>query len=165
LHSQAAEELLRALRDHLESRFDAPALGGQDAGKWQAVLAKWDTRCRMRRSWRHPKAPARLISTASWRDYMRTMSRCHGRPGGQVCLEAAATSADIAHTLSRRTCGIALDKRVRASEFTAVTDVTLAPESDRHRFERETLRDAGIEPIPREGFAVWVAKLRPMLSQ
>jgi len=48
-------------------------------------------------------------------------------------------------------------------EFTAVTDVPLG-DSDRHRFVREALRKAGIEPVPREGFAVWVAKLQPMLQ-
>jgi hypothetical protein len=52
-----------------------------------------------------------------------------------------------------------------ASEFTAVTDVSLSDENGRHRFVRDTLRDAGIEPVPKDGFAVWVAKLRPMLLQ
>jgi hypothetical protein len=51
-----------------------------------------------------------------------------------------------------------------ASEFAAVTDVPLLSENERHRFVRDTLRDAGIEPVPMEGFAVWVAKLRPMLQ-
>ena len=51
-----------------------------------------------------------------------------------------------------------------ASEFAAVTDVPLTEGSDRHRFVRETLRDVGIEPVPVDGFAVWVAKLRPMLQ-
>lgn len=54
--------------------------------------------------------------------------------------------------------------KIAASEFTAVTDVALRPENDRHRFVRDTLRDVGIEPVPMEGFAVWVAKLRPMLQ-
>lgn len=54
--------------------------------------------------------------------------------------------------------------KLAASEFTAVTDVALRPENDRHRFVRDTLRDVGIEPVPMEGFAVWVAKLRPMLQ-
>lgn len=52
-----------------------------------------------------------------------------------------------------------------ASEFAAVTDVALQEGSERHRFVRDTLRDVGIEPVPMEGFAVWVAKLRPMLLQ
>jgi hypothetical protein len=52
-----------------------------------------------------------------------------------------------------------------ASEFAAVTDVALSADNERHRFVRDTLRDAGVEPVPLEGFAVWVAKLRPMLLQ
>jgi hypothetical protein len=51
-----------------------------------------------------------------------------------------------------------------ATEFAAVTDVPLVAGNERHAFVRETLRDAGIEPVPMEGFAVWVAKLRPMLQ-
>jgi hypothetical protein len=49
-----------------------------------------------------------------------------------------------------------------ASEFAAVTDVALQEGNGRHRFVRDTLRDAGIEPVPMEGFAVWVARLRAM---
>jgi hypothetical protein len=52
-----------------------------------------------------------------------------------------------------------------ASEFAAVTDVPLRPENERHRFVRDTLRDAGIEPVAMEGFAVWVNKLKPLLLQ
>ena len=51
------------------------------------------------------------------------------------------------------------------TECTAVTDVALTAENERHRFVRDTLRDAGIEPVPTEGLAVWVAKLRPSLLQ
>ena len=50
------------------------------------------------------------------------------------------------------------------SEFAAITDLPLDNGNLRHRFVRDTLRDAGIEPIPMEGFAVWVAKLKPMLQ-
>jgi len=49
-------------------------------------------------------------------------------------------------------------------EFAAVTDVALSGDNERHRFVRDTLRDAGIDPVPQEGFAVWVAKLRPLLQ-
>jgi hypothetical protein len=51
------------------------------------------------------------------------------------------------------------------TEFTAVTDVALSPDNDRHRFVRDTLREVGVEPVPMEGLAVWVAKLRPSLLQ
>jgi hypothetical protein len=50
------------------------------------------------------------------------------------------------------------------TEFAAVTDVILNAENDRHRFVRDMLRDAGIEPVAMEGFAVWVAKLKPLLQ-
>jgi hypothetical protein len=50
------------------------------------------------------------------------------------------------------------------SEFVAITDVELQKENPRHQFVSGTLRDAGIEPIALEGFAVWVAKLRAMLQ-
>ncbi|HET8923478.1 MAG TPA: DUF3037 domain-containing protein [Candidatus Acidoferrum sp.] len=50
------------------------------------------------------------------------------------------------------------------TEFAAVTDVELREENERHRFVRDTLRDAGIEPIAMEGFAVWVAKLKPLMQ-
>ena len=49
-------------------------------------------------------------------------------------------------------------------EFAAVTDVPLSPDNDRHRFVRETLQEVGVVPVRLEGFAVWVAKLRPMLQ-
>jgi hypothetical protein len=50
------------------------------------------------------------------------------------------------------------------TEFAAVTDVALNAENDRHRFVRDTLREASIEPVAMEGFAVWVAKLKPLLQ-
>jgi hypothetical protein len=50
------------------------------------------------------------------------------------------------------------------TEFAAVTDVALETGNERHRFVRETLHEVGVETIPMEGFAVWVAKLKPLLQ-
>jgi hypothetical protein len=50
------------------------------------------------------------------------------------------------------------------SEFTAVTDVALLAENERHRFVRETLRDSGVEAVTMEGFAVWTARMRPLIQ-
>lgn len=33
-----------------------------------------------------------------------------------------------------------------------------------HRFVRDTLRDAGVEPVRLDHFAVWVVKLKPMMQ-
>lgn len=65
----------------------------------------------------------------------------------------------LAYTTERITAKASLK-----TEYAAVTDVVLNPENDRHRFVRDTLRDAGIEPVAMEGFAVWVAKLKPMMQ-
>ncbi|HTB91562.1 MAG TPA: DUF3037 domain-containing protein [Candidatus Sulfotelmatobacter sp.] len=54
--------------------------------------------------------------------------------------------------------------KVAASEFTAVTDVLLIEENERHQFVRETLRDAGVDAVPLEGLAVWTAKMRPLIQ-
>src|SRR5271155_1370241 len=50
------------------------------------------------------------------------------------------------------------------TEFAAITDIALTDQSDRNRFVDRTLRDAGFEPVPLDHFAVWVAKLKPMLQ-
>ncbi|HZV89587.1 MAG TPA: DUF3037 domain-containing protein [Candidatus Binatus sp.] len=50
------------------------------------------------------------------------------------------------------------------TEFAAITDIDLKEQNDRNRFVDRTLRDAGVEPIPLSHFAVWVAKLKPMIQ-
>jgi hypothetical protein len=54
--------------------------------------------------------------------------------------------------------------KVAASEFTAVTDVHLLTENERHRFVQEALRDAGVAAVPLEGLAVWTARMRPLIQ-
>ena len=54
-------------------------------------------------------------------------------------------------------------EKAALTEFACVTDVALSTDNGRHRFVRDTLRDVSIETVPRDGFAVWVAKLRPAL--
>jgi hypothetical protein len=51
------------------------------------------------------------------------------------------------------------------TEFAAVTDVPLVPGNKRDDFVAASLREVGIEPVAMEGFAVWVAKLKPLLLQ
>ena len=51
------------------------------------------------------------------------------------------------------------------SEFTAVTDIPLQPEhNERHRFVRDTLRDANIQFLDMSAFAAWVPKLKAQLQ-
>jgi len=72
---------------------------------------------------------------------------------------APADAKNLAYTASRITA-----KARWKTEFAAVTDVALENGNLRHAFVRDTLRDAGVEPVPLDHFAVWVAKLKPLLQ-
>lgn len=85
----------------------------------------------------------------------------NGTRGFVQTLSVTRTPGDVkslAYTVGR------IRNKVKASEFTAVTDVHLIAENERHRFVQETLRDAGVEAVAMEGFAVWTAKMRPMIQ-
>lgn len=87
--------------------------------------------------------------------------RRNGTRGFVQALSVTRAPADaklLAYTAERIVAKASLK-----TEFAAVTDVALNAENDRHRFVRDTLRDAGIEHVAMEGFAVWVAKLKPLL--
>jgi hypothetical protein len=87
--------------------------------------------------------------------------RRNGTRGFVQTLSVSRAPGDVkslAYTVER------IRGKVAASEFTAVTDVHLLAENERHRFVRETLRDAGVEAVPLEGLAVWTAKMRPMIQ-
>lgn len=72
---------------------------------------------------------------------------------------APAESKGIAHTWEAIAAKSALK-----TEFAVVTDIDLKEQNDRNRFVDRTLRDAGIEPVPMDHFAVWVAKLKPLIQ-
>ena len=87
--------------------------------------------------------------------------RRNGTRGFVQTLSVTRAPADaklLAYTVER------IRSKVNSSEFTAVTDVALIAENERHRFVADTLRDAGVESVPMEGFAVWTAKMRPMIQ-
>lgn len=62
------------------------------------------------------------------------------------------------------TAGRISSKAPWKSEFAAVTDVELSDRIPLHRFVRDAPGDACIEPIALDHFAVWVAKLKPMIQ-
>jgi hypothetical protein len=89
--------------------------------------------------------------------------RRNGTRGFVQTLSVSRAPADakvLAYTAKR-----IYEKGAFAPEFTAVTDVSLEASNERYRFVRDTLREAGVEPVPLEGFAVWVARLKPMLQR
>jgi Protein of unknown function (DUF3037) len=72
---------------------------------------------------------------------------------------APSDAKGIAHTFEQ----IAAKSSLK-TEFSVITDIALTDQNDRNRFVDRTLRDAGIEPVPLDHFAVWVAKLKPMIQ-
>lgn len=88
--------------------------------------------------------------------------RRNGTRGSVHCISATRAPND-AKTFAYNAEHITA-KATLKTEFAAVTDVLLSGGNDRHRFVRDTLHEAGIEPVAMEGFAVWVAKLKPLLQ-
>src|SRR5262249_33510729 len=50
------------------------------------------------------------------------------------------------------------------AELTAVTDVAFERANREHDYVKDLFRERLIEPVPLDNFAVWAAKLRPMLQ-
>jgi DUF3037 family protein len=155
-------ELERLYADHVAlergpARVGSPGSRGAIRGYCMQVFKQarlWD---RLEKSVRaaeftFPGDPMRL-------DYSYRRNGTRGFVQTLSVSRAPADSKLLAYTAARIQA-----KANLASEFGAVTDIALDSTNERHRFVRDTLRDAGIEPIPMEGFAVWVAKLRPMLQ-
>jgi Protein of unknown function (DUF3037) len=92
-------------------------------------------------------------------DYSYRRNGTHGFVQTLSVTRAPADAKLLAYTVERISAKASLK-----TEFAAVTDVALETRNERHRFVRDTLRDVGIEPIPLEGFAVWVNKLKPLLQ-
>jgi hypothetical protein len=155
-------ELERLYADHVAmqrtpSRVGAPGSRAQMRSYCSQVFRQarlWD---RIEKSVRaaeftFPGDPMRL-------DYSYRRNGTRGFVQNLSVTRAPADAKLLAYTAERITAKAALK-----TEFAAVTDVVLNPENDRHRFVRDTLREAGVEPVAMEGFAVWVAKLKPLLQ-
>ncbi|MGH9741064.1 MAG: DUF3037 domain-containing protein [Candidatus Acidiferrum sp.] len=88
--------------------------------------------------------------------------RRNGTRGFLHTLSVSRTPGDakgLAYTAERIAAKASLK-----TEFAAITDIELAGQNDRNRFVDRTLRDAGIEPVPLDHFAVWVGKLKPAIQ-
>jgi hypothetical protein len=87
--------------------------------------------------------------------------RHNGTKGFVQALSVSRSPADaklLAYTATY------IRKKVSSSEFTAVTDVPILLENERHNFVQETLRDAEITVVPMESFAVWTARMKPLIQ-
>ncbi len=154
-------ELERLYADHVApprkaSRVGAPGSRAQIRGYCSQV---W----KMGGLWDRLEKSVRVTDFTFPGDPMR-LDYCYRRNGTRGFVQALSVSRAPADCkLYAYTAARIAARAPFASEYAAVTDVTLSEGNERHRFVRDTLRDAGIEPVPMEGFAVWVAKLKPMI--
>jgi len=162
ISSDLEAELERLYGDHVAlprrpSRVGAPGTRAQMRSYCSQVFRQariWD---RIQKSVRaseftYPGDPMRI-------DYSYRRNGTHGFIHTLSVSRAPGESKGIAHTWEAITAKSALK-----TEFTVVTDMDLKEQSDRNRFVDRTLRDAGIEPVPLDHFAVWVGKLKPMMQ-
>ena len=155
-------ELERLYADHIAPER-APARVGAPGSRAQ-IRSYCSQVLRQARLWERIAKSVRAAEFTFPGDPMRLdySYRRNGTRGFVQTLSVTRAPADaklFAYTAQHITA-----KARQKTEFAAVTDVELREENERHRFVRDTLRDAGIEPIPMEGFAVWVAKLKPLLQ-
>jgi DUF3037 family protein len=155
-------ELERLYADHVAPQRTASRVGAPGS---RANLRSYCSQVfRQARLWDRLQKSVRAEEFTFPGDPMRLdySYRRNGTRGFVQTLSVTRAPADaklLAYTAERISAKASLK-----TEFAAVTDVELKMENDRHRFVRDTLRDVGIEPIPLEGFAVWVNKLKPLLQ-
>jgi hypothetical protein len=160
ISSDLDAELERLYGDHvalprLPSRVGAPGTRAQMRSYCTQVLRQariWERahfRTTVRASeFTFPGDPMRI-------DYTYRHNGTHGFIQTLSVSRSPADSKGIAHTF-----GDIAAKSSLKTELTAVTDIDLKVPNDRNHFVDRTLRDAGIEPVPLDHFAVWVAKLK-----
>lgn len=156
------EELERLYADHVAPQRQSSRVGLP--GSRSSIRSYCSQVFRQARIWDRLEKSVRVADYTFPGDPMRLdyAYRRNGTRGFVHALSVSRAPQDaklLAYTAKR-----IHEKAYFASEFAAVTDVALRKEDDRHRFVRETLRDAGIEPVAMEAFATWVPKLRSSLQ-
>lgn len=155
-------ELERLYADHVAmqraaSRVGAPGSRAQMRSYCSQVF-------RQARLWDRIEKSVRIAEFTFPGDPMRLdySYRRNGTQGFVHCISVTRTPSDskiLAYTAERITA-----KARWRTEFAAVTDVALNAENERHRFVRDALREAGIEPVAMDHFATWVPKLKPTIQ-
>lgn len=155
------EEMERLYNDHVAPQTAASRVGAP--GSRASLRGYCGQVFRQAQLWNRLEKSVRVAPYTFPGDPMRIdySYRRNGTRGFVQTLSVSRSPADA--KLLAYTAEHIAAKSDLATEFTAVIDVPLLPKNERHRFVGDTLRSAGIEPVPLEGFAVWVARLKPQL--
>jgi Protein of unknown function (DUF3037) len=154
-------ELERLYADHVAPERAAARVGAPGRAQVRSYCSQVFRQAQL---WDRLEKSVRVAEYTFSGDPMRLdySYRRNGTRGFVQTLSVSRAPADaklLAYTAER-----IAEKAPLKTEFTAVTDVALDAGNERHRFVRDTLRDVGIEPVAMEGFAVWVARLEPMMQ-
>lgn len=156
------EELERLYRDHVALPRESAHTGAR--GSRASMRGYCAQVLRQARLWERFQKSVRAAEFTFPGDPMR-IDYSYRRNGTQGFLHTLAVSRSpgdskvLAYTAERIAAKSALK-----TEFAAITDVELSEASDRDRFVARTLRDAGVEPVALDHFAVWVGKLKPTIQ-
>ena len=155
-------EMERLYGDHVAPQRPAARVGAP--GGRSAMRAYCDQVWKLAGLWSRIEKAVRVAEFTFPGDPMR-IDYAYRRNGtrGYVQTLSVSRSPNDCKTYAYTAARIAARANFK-SEFAAVTDVPLLPQNQRHRFVRDTLLDAGIEPVPLEGFAVWVNKLKSVMN-
>jgi len=151
----------RLYADHVAPQRGAARVGA--AGTRSAVRSYCAQVLRQARLWERMEKGVHAAQFTFPGDPMRLdyAYRRNGTRGFVQALSVSRAPADaklLAYTAGH------IREKVNSAEFTAVTDVHLLADNERHRFVQATLRDSGVEAVPMEAFAVWTAKMRPLIQ-
>jgi hypothetical protein len=154
-------ELERLYTDHVAPQAVRARVGAP--GSRATLRGYCDQVFRQAQLWNRIEKSVRVSSYTFPGDPMRIdySYRRNGTRGFVQTLSVTRAPSDaklLAYTAQR-----IATKSELGTEFSAVTDVPLLAKNGRHEFVGKTLFDAGIVPVPLEGFAVWVDKLRSSL--
>ena len=155
------EEMERLYTDHVAPQTAASRVGAP--GSRASLRGYCGQVFRQAQLWNRVEKSVRVAPYTLPGDPMRIdySYRRNGTRGFVQMLSVSRAPADA--KLLAYTAEHIAAKSDLATEFTAVIDVPLLAKNERHQFVGDTLRAAGVEPVPLEGFAVWVAKLKPQL--
>jgi hypothetical protein len=155
-------ELERLYGDHVAvprrtARVGAPGSRAQMRGYCQQVFRQariWDRIAKF-----VPVAGYTFPGDPMKMDYSYRRNGTQGFVHTISVTRAPGAAKELAYTAGRIAAKAGLK-----TEFAAITDIALNRANERDHFVESTLRDAGVQPVALQEFAVWVARLKATMQ-
>jgi hypothetical protein len=155
-------ELERLYGDHVAVPRQVPRVGS--AGTRSQMRAYCQQVFRQARIWDRlekfvPVAEFTFPGDPMKMDYSYRRNGTRGFLHTLSVTRAPGAAKELAYTAGRIAAKAALK-----TEFAAITDIALDRAKERDRFVESALRDAGVEPVALQEFAVWTARLKATMQ-